>query len=114
VQSELAAIRATLTFILRILQRMDPALQTKLDALSAEVATNTTVEGSTKTLIQGLSAQLTAALAAASSAGATPDQLAELTTLQTTLAANDADLAAAVAANTQPPAPAPADPQPAA
>ena len=62
----------------------------ELDALTAEVANNTTVEKSALAMLQGLAAQLAAA-------GTDP---AKLQALRDTLAANDTELAAAVAANT--------------
>ncbi len=69
----------------------------ELDALIAEVARNTTVEKSALAAIQGLSAKL-------AQAGTDPVKLAKL---RADLAANDDELAAAVAANT-PVAPPPA------
>ena len=68
----------------------------ELDALIAEVARNTTVEKSALAAIKGLSAKLT-------EAGTDPVKLAKL---RADLAANDDELAAAVAANT-PVAPSP-------
>src|SRR6266436_3670885 len=62
----------------------------ELDALIAEVARNTTVEKSALAAIQGLSAKL-------AEAGTDPVKLAKL---RADLAANDDELAAAVAANT--------------
>lgn len=76
------------------------ALDDQITALTNEVTKQTTVDASAVTLLQGLSAQLAAALAAAANAGATPAQLAALQALQTTLAGNDTTLAAAVVANT--------------
>ena len=86
------------------------ALDDKIAALTAEVANNTSVEKSAAALINGFAKQLADAVAAAQAAGATPAQLQSLTDLSTSLAANDSDLAAAVAANTPaaPPAPTPA------
>jgi len=87
----------------RIERKLDTfmaALDDKIAALQAEVANNTTVEKSAVTLLQGLSSQLAAAIAAAANAGATPAQLQALTDLQTALNTNDTDLAAAIAANT--------------
>ena len=88
--------------ILTILQQMSQKLdsiQTKethimaqLDDLTAQVAQNTTVEGSALTLIQGLAAQLAAAIASGNPAA--------LTALQTQLKTSADALAAAVAANT--------------
>jgi hypothetical protein len=76
------------------------ALDNAISALQTEVANQTTVDASAVTLMQGLSTQLAAALAAAANAGATPTQLAALTALQTSLAGNDTTMAAAVTANT--------------
>lgn len=82
-------------------------LDDEITALTSEVTNNTSVENSAIKVIQGISAQIAAAVAAATAAGATTAQLASLTSLQTTLAANDTALAAAVAANTTPPPPGP-------
>lgn len=75
-------------------------LDDKITALQSEVANDTTVIGSAVTLINGFSAQLAAAVAAAQAAGATPAQLQSLTDLGAVLKTNDDALAAAVAANT--------------
>lgn len=61
-----------------------------LQALTDEVAANTAIEKSAITLIQGLAAQIEEA----------KDDPAALDALVASLRANDADLAAAVAANT--------------
>jgi hypothetical protein len=80
------------------------ALEQTLDAqitdLTTEVTNETTVEKSALTLIQGIPALIAAAIAKASAAGATTAQLQALSDLQTTLAANDTELSAAVTANT--------------
>jgi hypothetical protein len=65
-----------------------------LSALQAQVATNTTVEGSAVVLIQGIAAQL-----AAMAAQGTVDPAA-LTALAAALGASATPLAAAVTANT--------------
>jgi hypothetical protein len=75
-------------------------VQEAFDALTAEVAKNTTVEKSALALIQGFAAQLAAAVAAAQAAGATAAQLQGFSDLQDTLTANDTELAAAVQAGT--------------
>jgi len=75
-----------------------------LDPLTAEVANNTTVVNSAIALIQGIKAQLDAAIAS--------NDPAALKALSDQLAANDAALGAAVAANT-PAAPATPAPAPA-
>jgi len=87
----------------RIMNKMSE-LENRIVALTAEVANNTTVIGSAITLINGFAAQLAEAIAAALAQGATPEQLAALDALNTSLNTNAADLAAAVAANI-PPAP---------
>lgn len=75
-------------------------LDDQISALTAQVKANTDVENSALVLIQGFSARLAAAIAAATAAGATPAQLQALTDLGTTIKASDDALAAAVAANT--------------
>jgi hypothetical protein len=75
-------------------------LDTNIAALTAQVAANTTVEGSAVTLLNGIPAMITAAVAAATAAGATPAELAAVTGLATTLQASAAPLAAAVTQNT--------------
>jgi hypothetical protein len=82
------------------LEKQMALLDDQITALTAQVEANTTVEKSALALIQGFAAQLAAAVAAASAAGATPTQLAALNALGTTIKANDDELAAAVAANT--------------
>lgn len=76
------------------------AIDDKIAALQAEVTRETTIEKSAVALIQGISGQIAAAVQAALAAGATTAQLQSLTDLQTTLAANDDELSAAVTANT--------------
>lgn len=76
------------------------ALDDAISSLSTEVANNTTVTGSVKTLVTGMAAALAAALANAQAAGATPAQLQAIQDLHDTLAANDAAAAALVVANT--------------
>jgi hypothetical protein len=73
-----------------------------LDDILAEVTRNTSVEQSAVTLIQGLAAQLQAAL----NSGDTTKIQAIITQLK----ANDDQLAAAVTANTTPPPPPPPAP----
>lgn len=90
----------TLDRLERKIDKFMAALDDKILALQNEVAENTTVEKSAVALLQGLSTQLAAAIAAAANAGATPAQLQSLTDLQTALNANDTDLAKAIAANT--------------
>jgi hypothetical protein len=79
----------TMSMLRALLGKAD-SMNDQLTALQTEVANNTTVEQSAITLINGLAAQITAA-------GTDPVALGNLVT---TLQANDAALAAAVAANT--------------
>lgn len=78
-----------------------------LTALTAEVAKNTDVEGSTKVLIGKLADEI----ATLNANNGDPTTQAKIDALVATLRANDSDLAAAVAANT-PPAPPVVDPVP--
>lgn len=71
-------------------------MSASLDALTAQVAANTTVTHSAVALLSGLSAQLTAAIAA-SKAG---DSGVALDALDAQLKTNTDALAAAVSANT--------------
>jgi flagellar basal body P-ring protein FlgI len=93
--------RALLTQIVTLLQtisKQEQHIMAVLDDLEAEVATNTTVEGSVATLIANLVAELQAAAT----------DPARLTAILDTLKANDARLAALVVANTPaPPVPVP-------
>jgi hypothetical protein len=71
-------------------------LQAKIDALTAEVATDTTVEQSAETLLTGLSA-----LIAGLKTGVTdPAQLAAIDALTATLTTNRTGLAASIVSNT--------------
>jgi anti-sigma factor ChrR (cupin superfamily) len=108
-QGRLDRIERLLGQILRTLKQEEvqmSLLDDKIAALTAEVANETTVEESAVALLNGIPKMIADAVAAAQAAGATPAQLQSLTDLQTTLAANDTSLAAAVTANT-PAAPAP-------
>lgn len=86
-------------------------LNTKIAALQADVSAIKTSEASALALIQGLSGQLSDALAAAKANGMTEEQGAALDALDATLKDQAASLAAAVTANT--PAP-PSEPEAAA
>ncbi len=72
------------------IERKEKVMAGNLDDLTAEVARNTTVEKSALALINGFSAQLAAA----------GTDSVKLKALRDGLAANDDELAAAVAANT--------------
>ena len=84
----------------RRLTKIMSALDDAITALTNEVTEETTVEQSALTLIQGIPALIASAVTAALAAGATPAQLKSITDLQAKLAANDSELAAAVAAGT--------------
>ena len=75
-------------------------LDTEIAALQAQVTQNVTVEGSAITLISGIAAQIAAAVAKATAAGATPAELQAVTDLGTSLSASAASLSTAVTANT--------------
>lgn len=79
----------------RNLLKQDEKMSAQLDALTQQVSQNTTVIESAITLIDGFSKRLSDGIAAAQAG-----DLSKLTDLQTELAAEDAKLAAAVAANT--------------
>lgn len=82
--------------IFRKLHHLERIMQQQLDALTTQVAANTSVVQSAVTLIAGLKVSLDAAIAAQ----AAGDDGAALTALSEQLATSDAALAAAVAANT--------------
>lgn len=86
--------------VMKELNVMDTAIQAGLDALKADVANLTTVDTSAITLIEGFAAQLATATSAATSAGASPEQVQALIDLHTAISADAASLAAAVTANT--------------
>jgi len=88
----LAVCAVWTVFALQQLNRKVSTMAGELDALTAEVANNTTVEKSALVLIQGFAARLDAA-------GTDP---VKLKALSDSLKANDDELAAAVAANTVP------------
>lgn len=85
-----AATLARIEASIGLLVQGETTMAGNLDALTAEVANETTVEKSALKLIQSFAAQLDAA-------GTDPVALAALAS---TLKANDTELAAAVAANT--------------
>ena len=89
------------------LEKQMSKLDDQITALTAQVAANTDVENSASLLIQGFSARLDAAVAAAQAAGASPFQLKALTDLGTAIKTSNDELAAAVAQNTVTPTTAP-------
>lgn len=98
--AELESLKITVQKLIERIDKMDNAIQAKIDKLTADVAAETKVEQSAVVLIGGLSQQLKDALAAAKTAGASDDQLASFDALDASLSGSTADLAAAVAANT--------------
>ncbi len=82
------------------IKAMSQTLQGSIDTLIAEVGRQTTVNDSAIALINGFSARLQAAIDAATAAGASPAQTAQLTQLAASLTSNDDQMANAVAANT--------------
>lgn len=75
-------------------------LDNQITALTAEVTRNKDVEASAVALINGVTARIDAAVAAALAKGATPEELQAVTDLNTSLKKQNDDLAAAVVANT--------------
>jgi len=71
----------------------------EITQLTADVTALRGAEDSALALINGFSAKLDAAVAAATAAGATPAQLQAIADLSTAVKADTADLAKAVAAN---------------
>lgn len=108
IASRVADVRSAMTLSTaathKELQSMSDTIASEIAALQTAVAASTTVEASAVTLIEGFAAQLAAAIAAATAAGATPQQLADLNTLETSITASSTTLAAAVSAGA-PPAP---------
>lgn len=78
----------------------------ELSNLTATVTSEVGVENSAIALINGIPALIQAAVAAAAGAGATPEQLAAFGTLNSQIQASSTALAAAVTAQSPPPAPA--------
>jgi ABC-type transporter Mla MlaB component len=100
------------TLVAKIAAAVVAAMEAKMSALDdaitqlqTDVTNLTAVDQSALSLITGFAAQLAAAVAAATAAGATPAQLQSLTDLHTAITAQDDALAAAVAANTPAPPP---------
>lgn len=98
--AEVSRLRDEMRYLMQRIIQLVTALDAKITALQASVAHNTEVEESAITLITGLKTQLDAAIAAAASGGATPEQLSSLVDLSGALDTEGGKLAAAVAANT--------------
>lgn len=100
IEEELRKIRILLWRILTKLEERLMQVDDEIAALVADVTAGTTVSQSAITLLNGIPALITTAVAAAVAAGATPAQLQALTDLNTGITSNNAALAAAVTANT--------------
>ena len=98
VPKQLDRIEAMLVRLTNTILKGESVMAQDLSVLKAEVAANTTVVGSAVALINGFSARLDAAVAAAGSAD--PALAAELAALSAQIKADSGSLAAAVAANT--------------
>ena len=83
---------------------MASALDTQIAALQADVAAEATAVQAVITYLIGVPALIAAAVVAAQAAGATAAQLAALTALGTSVTTDTANLSAALAAETGPPA----------
>ncbi len=81
---------------------MASALDAAITQLQSDVTALQTIDASAIALINGIAAQVTAAVQAALAAGATPAELSAMSALDASLQANAAGLAAAVTANTPP------------
>ncbi len=84
------------TPILESITKMSETLGTAITGLQADVAALTTVANDAVAKITSLSTELSAAVASAAAAGATPDQLAALNALDASIKADSAALSAAV------------------
>jgi TolA-binding protein len=89
-----------ITDLQKEVKTMSDTLDTEIGNLAANVAQLTTVDDSAVALLNGISQQLAAAIAAAQAGGATAAQLQSLNDLNAAVAAKSGDLAAAVTANT--------------
>ena len=69
---------------------------------ASDASANSSVIDSAVIVLNGIQAQIDAAVAAALAAGATPAELASVTAVSDALEANTAKLAAAIPANTTP------------
>jgi Mg2+ and Co2+ transporter CorA len=106
IRSILRSIDWKLQHIHDIVQSMElkmTQMSDEIQTLKDDVAAERTAVDSATALISGFAAQLQAAVQAAQDAGATPQQLQDLTDLHTALTQQTTDLASAVA-NQSPPA----------
>jgi hypothetical protein len=96
IPAQLDALQTHVVTLTKKVMQMDAATQAKLDALSAAVAANTSVEQSVKTLLEGLAAQI-----AELKKGVTdPAILDAIDAAAALVTANTAKFAADVTANT--------------
>lgn len=107
IRISLLEIRQSIRNLHGVVTAMSATLADQIQALQADVTAENTVIDSAVALINGFAAQLAAAIAAATAAGATAEQLQALADLGTSINDRSAGLSAAVAANTPaaPPAP---------
>lgn len=80
-------------------------LQQRIDSLTQAVTNESTVESSAMTLISGIPQMIQDAINQALANGATPEQLAALDNLVSSINSSASNLAGAVAANTPAPSP---------
>lgn len=78
---------------------MASQLETEIERLKATTTKLTTAANSAEALISGIKDMIDKAVAAAQAAGATPEQLAQISAVSTALDTEADELAAAVAAN---------------
>lgn len=90
-------IAAQIDLLILKVEEMSQTLSQEMADLKTHVTEQTTVIAGATAFIAGLSTKLSDALAAAANAGATADQLAEVTELDRQVKANTAGLAAAIA-----------------
>jgi len=99
--SQLTAISNNVTQILALLTEgatLMTAMDDKLTELTADVAAEGTVIDSAVKALNGIQQMITDAVAAATAAGATPEQLQSVTDLAAAVTAKSAELAAAIPA----------------
>jgi Mg2+ and Co2+ transporter CorA len=88
--------------IVQNMERQMTQMSDEIQTLKNDVAAERTAVDSATALISGFAAQLQAAVQAAQDAGATPQQLQDLTDLHTALTQQTSDLASAVATQSPP------------
>jgi hypothetical protein len=96
IEGNISILLATLSNVRGTMAKLDDDIA----ALQAEVTQETSVTESAIALLDGIPKMIADAVAAAQAAGATPEQLAAIEALSTSLQTQTTNLAAAVAANT--------------